>query len=69
MEDCFIAGRIAVTDAVSLVEEYGSDAPLAAAMRAIQSRERGNVLKFCHWRQIERLTALLASNNIEGSVH
>ena len=69
MSDYFIAGRATVTDAVSLVDEYGPDAPLAAAMRAVQSREVGNVLKFCHWRQIERLSALLASNNIEGSVH
>ena len=69
MSDYFIAGRATVTDAVSLVDEYGPDAPLAAAMRAVQSRELGNVLKFCHWRQIERLSALLASNNIEGSVH
>ena len=69
MSDYFIAGRAAVTDAVSLVDEYGADAPLAAAMRAVQSRDAGNVLKFCHWRQIERLSALLASNNIEGSLH
>ena len=69
MSTYFIAGRSSVTDAVSLIEEYGRDAPHAAAMRAVQSRDAGNVLKFCHWRQIERLSALLASNNIEGSVH
>ena len=69
MSTYFIAGRSSVTDAESLIEEYGVDAPLAAAMRAVQSRDAGNVLKFCHWRQIERLSALLASNNIEGSVH
>ena len=69
MSTYFIAGRTTVTDAVLLVEEYGSDAPLAAAMRAVQSRDAGNVLKFCHWRQIERLSALLASNNVEGTLH
>lgn len=69
MQDLFIAGRSAVTDALSLVDEYGADAPLAAAMRAVESRDSGNVLKFCHWRQIERLSALLASNNIAGSIH
>ena len=69
MSDYFIAGRSAVTDAVSLVDQYGPDAPFAAATRAMQSRDAGNVLKFCHWRQIERLSALLASNNIEGSLH
>ena len=69
MTNYFIAGRSAVTDAMSLVDQYGPDAPFAAAMRAVQSRDAGNVLKFCHWRQIERLTALLASNTIEGSLH
>lgn len=69
MQDYFIAGRGALTDALSLVDEFGPDAPMAAAMRAVQSRDAGNVLRFCHWRQIERLSALLASNNIEGSVH
>ena len=69
MQDYFIAGRAALTDALSLVDEFGPDAPMAASMRAVQSRDAGNVLRFCHWRQIERLSALLASNNIEGSVH
>ena len=71
MDDVFISGRSSVTDALSLVDEYGPDAPLAAAMRAVQSRDAGNVLKFCHWRQwqIERLSALLASNNVKGSLH
>ena len=69
MQDVFINGRGAVTDALSLVDEYGVDAPMAAAMRAVQSRNAGNVLRFCHWRQIERLSALLASDNIEGSLH
>ena len=69
MQEVFIAGRTAITDALSLVDEYGPDAPLAAATRAVQSRDAGNVLKFCHWRQIERLLALLASNNVQGSLH
>ena len=69
MQDYFIAGRGALTDALSLIDEFGPDAPMAAAMRAVQSRDAGNVLRFCHWRQIERLSALLASNNVEGSLH
>jgi len=69
MQDLFIASRSSLTDALSLVDEYGADAPLAAAMRAVQSRDAGNVLKFCHWRQIERLSALLASDDVQGSLH
>lgn len=69
MQDYFISGRKALDDAVELVAEYGPDAPLAAAMRAVKSREVGNVHNFCHWRQIERFTELLASNNIQGTIH
>ena len=69
MQDVFIAGRSSLTDALSLVDEYGADAPIAAASRAVQSRDEGNVLKFCHWRQIERLSALLANNDVRGSLH
>ena len=69
MQDHFIAGRGARDRRLSLIDEYGADAPMAAAMRAVQSRDAGNVLKFCHWRQIERLSRLLASNNVEGSLH
>lgn len=69
MQDYFISSRDALDDAVALVEEYGADAPLAAAMRAERSRDVGNVRKFCHWRQIERFTLLLASDHIEGSIH
>ena len=69
MQDFFISGRAALEDAVELVDEYGVDAPLAAGMRAIQSRDVGNVSKFCHWRQIERFTALLASQHVSGTIH
>lgn len=69
MQDYFIPSRAALDDAVALVEEFGADAPLAAAMRAERSRDVGNVRKFCHWRQIERFTLLLASDHIEGSIH
>lgn len=69
MQDYFIPSRDALDDAVALVEEYGADAPLAAAMRAAQSRDAGNVGKFCHWRQIERVTELLASRHVEGLIH
>ena len=69
MHDYFIPSRAALDDAVALVEEFGADAPLAAAMRASKSRELGNVRRYCHWRQIERVTELLASGHVEGSIH
>ena len=69
MQDYFIPSRAALDDAVALVEEFGTDAPLAAAMRAEQSRDVGNVGRFCHWRQIERVTEMLSSGEVDGSIH
>lgn len=69
MHELFIPGRAALDDALALVDEFGADAPLAAAMRAHKSRDAGNIHRFCHWRQIERLAELLASERVEGAVH
>ena len=69
MVDYFLTGRAALDDAMSLVAEYGPDAPAVAAARASASRDKDNVLGFCHWRQIERFTAVLADDEAAGSVH
>lgn len=69
MQDFFIASRRALDDAMALVDEFGPDAPIAAAERANRSRDQGNVGQFCHWRQLERVTALLASDNVVGDIH
>jgi hypothetical protein len=31
--------------------------------------DRGNVLRFCHWRQIERVIVTLSSEEPVGTVH
>lgn len=69
MQEFFIASRSALNDAIALVDEFGIDAPLAAARRAEESRDVGNVHKFCHWRQLERVAALLASDDVIGEIH
>ena len=58
----FITGRAALDDAASLIELFGDDAGFEAASRAEHSRDAGNVIRFCHWRQIERVIATLASD-------
>ena len=65
----YLAGRTAVTDADTLIADYGDDAGFEAAARAERSRDLGNALKFAHWRQIERLIVLLASEDVVGTVH
>jgi hypothetical protein len=69
MPSYFLSGRAAFDDAMALLDEHGDDAPAIAAERANASRDRENVLGFCHWRQIERFSALLASNEVAGSIH
>ena len=69
MDSLFIHGRDALDDAHELIERYGDAALFEAAARARQSRSDGNVARFCHWRQIERVVAVLASEEITGSIH
>jgi hypothetical protein len=69
MDSPFIHGRPALEDASDLIERYGDDAGLEAALRAERSRDDGNVTRFCHWRNIERVIAALASDEVRGTVH
>jgi hypothetical protein len=69
MDSPFIAGRVALAEASELIDRYGEDAALEAAARAESSRDAGNVLRFCHWRQIERVIAALSSEEVRGTVH
>lgn len=69
MDTPFIHGRLALADASELIERYGEGAELEAAARARQSRGHGNVARFCHWRQIERVIAVLGSAEVRGSIH
>lgn len=69
MDTPFIHGRLALADASDLIERYGDDAGFEAAARAERSRDNGNVARFCHWRQIERVIATLSSDEVCGSVH
>ncbi len=61
--------RVSVTEADSLISAFGDDAGFEAAARADASRDRGNVVMFCRWRQIERLIVLLAVTQVQGTVH
>ena len=69
MDGPFIHGRVALADASELIERYGDEAGFEAAARAEHSRDDGNVVRFCHWRQIERVIATLSSDEVSGTVH
>ena len=69
MDPLFINGRVALADAAELIRRYGDDAGFEAAARAEVSRDAGNVVRFCHWRQIERVIATLSSEDVLGTIH
>jgi hypothetical protein len=69
MDIPFIHGRAALSDAAELMQVYGSDAAVEAAARADRSRDKGNVVRFCHWRQIQRVIAALSDQEVRGTVH
>ena len=69
MDSPFISGRLALADASDLIDRFGDDAGFEAAARAEISRDAGNVVRFCHWRQIERVIATLSDEEVRGTVH
>jgi hypothetical protein len=69
MDMPFIADRKSLADAAQLIELYGDDAGFEAASRAEDSRDKGNVVRFCHWRQIERVIVVLSEVEVRGTVH
>ncbi len=69
MDQFYLKDRSAFEDAAELMRAFGDAATYEAAARADRSRCRGNVLHFCHWRQIERAIATLRDEDVTGSVH
>ena len=52
----------AATDAAELIARFGVYAASEAAARADRSRDLGNVVHFCRWRQIARMIEMLSSS-------
>ena len=69
MDDLFIASRHSLVAAEDLIREFRQEAALQAAVRAEKSRAAENILKFCHWRQVERLIDALEADAPQGTIH
>ena len=65
----YLADRAEVSDATDLITKFGDDAGFQAAARADESRDIGNHIHFCRWRQIERLIVLMSIDRAVGTVH
>jgi hypothetical protein len=61
--------RAALAEATELMQHYGELAQTEAADRADRSRTLGNVIHFCHWRQIERAITMLRGEDVTDTVH
>jgi len=65
----YIADRAELALATDLIEQLGLEAAREARTRADRSRDLGNHLHFCRWRQVERLARLLSDPVPVGTVH
>lgn len=65
----YLGDRGEVRDAADLISLLGEDAAAEAAARADRSRDLGNHIHFCRWRQIERLVLLMSVPRAVGTVH
>lgn len=65
----YLADQAQFNDAAELIARFGDDAGFEAAARADRSRDIGNIVHFCRWRQIERMIVLLSGDAVEGTVH
>ena len=64
-----VQDRAALAQATDLIAHFGEHAQLEAAQRASRSRSLGNVIHYCHWRQIERAIEMLSVAEVTGTVH
>jgi len=69
MDGLFIKDRPALDDAAELMHSFGKLAEREAAARARDSRNGGNLMRFCHWRQVERVIATLSSSEVLDTIH
>ena len=65
----YVADRAMLADATDLIACFGDEAAREAAARADHSRDVGNVVRFCRWRQVERLVLLLNQEVAPGTIH
>jgi hypothetical protein len=61
--------RREVAEANALIRDFGEEAGCEAAARADRSRDLGNHIHFCRWRQIERLVVLMSIPRAVGTIH
>ncbi|CAN5249741.1 hypothetical protein BH10PSE12_BH10PSE12_04720 [soil metagenome] len=69
MQMPMLSNRKSYDDAADLIARFGDNAGYEAAALADRSRDVGNHVRFCHWRQIERMIVVLAIQQAIGTIH
>lgn len=66
----YLPDPAAADDAAQLIERFGVYAASEAEARADRSRDLGNVIHFCRWRQIARMIEMYAiADRADGTLH
>jgi hypothetical protein len=65
----YIANVASIEIATDLIATMGETAAAEAASRARHYRTLGNAVRFCEWRQIERIVSVLSQPISFGTVH
>jgi hypothetical protein len=63
------SGSAAFADAADLIARFGDHAPSEAQQRASRSRDLGNVVHFCRWREVARMIVTLKEEAAPGLLH
>jgi hypothetical protein len=67
--DVYLSNRAAFVDASELIDRFGELAVVEAAQRASRSRDLGNVVHFCRWREVIRMIDMLSDDQVDGAIH
>lgn len=66
----YLSDASAAADAAELISRFGIHAASEAAARADRSRDLGNVIHFCRWRDVERMIeSLSATDSADATIH
>ena len=70
LQPVYLPDASAAADAADLIARFGAYAASEAAARADRSRDLGNVIHFCRWREIERMIDVLcATRPDDATIH
>ena len=64
-----LAGRADVAEAAELISRFGDYAASEAQLRASRSRDLGNLVNFCRWREVGRIIGTLSAESAGGTTH